>query len=88
MKFGLHPFQSPSKLCCLWKHFTYKLCDINHFIELKHSNEEICINFFLTLSILDLTNGFLPKYVQPSELRAKNSCMSSQLVVSGMLLSC
>ena len=42
----------------------------------------------VTLSILDLLAGFLPKYVQTFELMARNSCMSSLLAVSGMLLNC
>lgn len=58
------------------------------FLRITLCLHNIYSTFFLTLSILDLTKGFLPKYVQASELRARNSCMSSLLDVSGMLLNC
>lgn len=59
------------------------LCDASEFV-LSPS----AMRFPATLSIRDLPHGFLPKYVHTSELSARNSCMSSLLEVSGMLLSC
>lgn len=42
----------------------------------------------VTLSILETMNGFLTKAIRASVFRARNSCTSSLLAISGMAQSC
>lgn len=48
----------------------------------------ICALSTLTLSILETTKGFLTKAILASVFRARNSCISSLLAISGIAHSC